>query len=172
MATAAQIAANQRNALKSTGPKTREGKKMSSVNARRHGLHSALPAKDVLAAYEIITGQKANDLSRISGTSLRLAIAEAQLARVRESERALLARGDDDLRNTWFFHLIDGHLKDEFAEFGRVTDETNFEAAALKIRGIKAFGRSTRQAYRSLLRALRQAENAHAAALDEWLGQA
>ena len=171
MATAAQIAANQRNALKSTGPKTREGKQMSSVNARRHGLHSALPVKDVLAAYEIITGQKANDLTRISGAALRLAIAEAQLARVRESERSLLERGDDNLRNTWFFDMIEGHLKDELAELGRVTDETNFEAAVLKIRGIKAFGRSTRQAYRSLLRALRQAENAHAAALDEWLGQ-
>ena len=35
MATAAQITANQRNALKSTGPKTLGGKQMSSANNRR-----------------------------------------------------------------------------------------------------------------------------------------
>jgi len=33
-----QIAANRSNALLSTGPKTEEGKKRSSLNARRHGL--------------------------------------------------------------------------------------------------------------------------------------
>lgn len=45
MATAAQIAANRRNAQKSTGPRTAAGKKRSSQNARKHGLFSraALP---------------------------------------------------------------------------------------------------------------------------------
>ena len=38
MTTPAQIAANRRNARRSTGPKTRQGKKTSSQNARRHGL--------------------------------------------------------------------------------------------------------------------------------------
>jgi len=38
MATAAQIAANRRNALKSTGPRTAAGKAASSRNALRHGL--------------------------------------------------------------------------------------------------------------------------------------
>jgi hypothetical protein len=33
-----QLAANRANALLSTGPKTEEGKKCSSLNARRHGL--------------------------------------------------------------------------------------------------------------------------------------
>ena len=33
-----QIAANRSNALLSTGPKTEEGKKRSSLNARRHGI--------------------------------------------------------------------------------------------------------------------------------------
>ncbi len=38
MATAAQIAANQRNAQRSTGPRTEEGKAASSQNNFRHGL--------------------------------------------------------------------------------------------------------------------------------------
>jgi hypothetical protein len=38
MATAKQIAANRRNAQKSRGPVTEEGKKITSQNARRHGL--------------------------------------------------------------------------------------------------------------------------------------
>jgi hypothetical protein len=38
MSSSAQVLANQANALLSTGPKTEEGKKKSSLNAWRHGL--------------------------------------------------------------------------------------------------------------------------------------
>ena len=40
MATAAQMAANQANSLKSTGPKTAAGKARSSQNAYKHGMRS------------------------------------------------------------------------------------------------------------------------------------
>jgi len=40
MATEKQLAANRRNSQKSTGPKTREGKFKSSLNALRHGAYS------------------------------------------------------------------------------------------------------------------------------------
>ena len=38
MASERQIAANRRNAKQSTGPKSKSGKKLSSMNALRHGL--------------------------------------------------------------------------------------------------------------------------------------
>src|SRR5579862_9015135 len=41
MATAAQIAANRSNALRSTGPRTPEGKAASSRNALTHGAHAS-----------------------------------------------------------------------------------------------------------------------------------
>jgi hypothetical protein len=40
VATPAQIAANQRNSLKSTGPKTRAGKEKAAMNARTHGMRA------------------------------------------------------------------------------------------------------------------------------------
>jgi hypothetical protein len=38
MASARQIAANRKNTLKSTGPRTNAGKQRAAKNARRHGL--------------------------------------------------------------------------------------------------------------------------------------
>ena len=51
MATPAQIAANRANALKSTGPRTAEGKQRSSLSALKHGLTAhtlVLPHEDTL----------------------------------------------------------------------------------------------------------------------------
>ncbi len=42
MTTAAQLEANRRNALRSTGPRTEQGKRRSSMNATRHGFTGRL----------------------------------------------------------------------------------------------------------------------------------
>lgn len=55
MATERQRAANCANAKKSTGPKSRAGKKRSSQNAYRHGLATAiLPDSDWIAKIEAL----------------------------------------------------------------------------------------------------------------------
>ena len=64
MATAAQIAANQLNAQKSTGPRTVEGKTASSLNALKHGADAAsviIPGEDP-AEYDRIVAEYHSDL--------------------------------------------------------------------------------------------------------------
>jgi hypothetical protein len=57
MATEAQIAANRRNARKSTGPRTRTGKDAASMNALKTGIH---------AKAQVIPGESAADLAQLA----------------------------------------------------------------------------------------------------------
>src|SRR5207244_1053320 len=62
MTTAAQIAANRRNAQRSTGPRTPQGKARSSANARKHGINGKelrIPGDDIKGLAE-----QANSLRR------------------------------------------------------------------------------------------------------------
>jgi hypothetical protein len=61
MSTAAQIAANQQNAKKSTGPTSTEGKSASSRNNTRHGFRSkfsVLPNEDQTEFNQLVSGLK------------------------------------------------------------------------------------------------------------------
>ena len=55
MASKKQIEANKRNALKSSGPKTPEGKASARLNSTKHGLLSqeVLPGEDEEARKEL-----------------------------------------------------------------------------------------------------------------------
>ena len=59
MASIKQIGANQKNARKSTGPKSSAGKRRSSGNALKHGLTAdqvVLPSENIAAFEEILNG--------------------------------------------------------------------------------------------------------------------
>lgn len=57
MATPAQIAANRRNALKSTGPKTGQGKRASSRNAVKHGVYAQISEAELKPTVEAIEAE-------------------------------------------------------------------------------------------------------------------
>ena len=65
-----QIAANRRNALKSTGPTTSEGKQRSRCNAMRHGL----TAETVIVGFEDAEDYEAFEATVIADYDARSAV--------------------------------------------------------------------------------------------------
>ena len=95
MATERQITANRRNARRSTGPRSRAGKKRASRNSYRHGLSSGVAtsaefAKHVesLARKIACCGADAVSLE----VARAVARAEFELAQIRRVRVALIAR--------------------------------------------------------------------------------
>ena len=86
MATERQIAANRRNARRSTGPRTPAGKARSSRNARRHGLETPIAAdpsaaKDIQRIGSVIANGSGDPMIR--AWAERAAEAVLELVRVR-----------------------------------------------------------------------------------------
>jgi hypothetical protein len=89
-----QIAANRRNAVKSTGPRSGSGKKRASRNAHSHGLTSSLSsaarAKQVEELARKIAGRSTDPITL---EQARIAAeAELELGRVRRVRLALIER--------------------------------------------------------------------------------
>jgi hypothetical protein len=89
-----QLAANRRNAQRSTGPRSRAGKQRASRNAFRHGLTlsilSTAYANDVEEMARKIAGDTKDQ--RIITVARDFAAAELELARVRRVKVALIER--------------------------------------------------------------------------------
>jgi hypothetical protein len=87
MATKLQVAANRSNARKSTGPKTREGRRKSSQNGVRHGLNQPPPHDLVLKYLEPYAQEYGINILEAHQTDLgrallSIATADAQIDRV------------------------------------------------------------------------------------------
>jgi hypothetical protein len=95
MATERQIAANRRNARKSTGPRSAAGKKRARRNSYRHGLAASVPANaDDVSRVERLARQIAGDSKDflVLGHAGAAAQAEFDLARIRQVKVALIQR--------------------------------------------------------------------------------
>jgi hypothetical protein len=95
MASEQQIAANRRNARKSTGPHSGAGKKRASRNAYRHGLRSSITStaasvKQLDKLVRKIVGDTEDAM--VLERSRAVAQAELDLARVRQAKVALIER--------------------------------------------------------------------------------
>ena len=173
MTSAAKMAANQRNALKSTGPRTPKGKANSSRNALKHGLNAKIDAKDVLKIYREILDDEMADPSLAMMEerplkALRLALAEARLNHVREREQELMYR-------------YRGYFEDQNPDEGMIQmlTKSNFcdpkmtrrEAISFMRRfglGQNAATYTARNDLRLIQRYVSEAETSHSSAVHEW----
>ncbi len=95
MASERQIAANRRNARKSTGPRSGAGRKRASRNAYRHGLSLNLLSTAAYAKeLETLARKIASDTKDAITVerALEIAQAELELARVRRAKVSLIER--------------------------------------------------------------------------------
>ncbi len=166
MATKAQIAANRRNALKSTGPKTSLGKSRSSLNSRKHGDYSVIEWKEMSPIVDMIeeellrVGVDARDPT-IASKVARLARSEVILKRVQKTELERGAAVDDGHTYETDADAIDEETLIEVLKTLNI--DGNYTPMALSVLREAAFGGggTIRRRYKRRRRSLSDAEAAH-----------
>lgn len=134
MPSEAQIEANRRNAKRSTGPRSSEGKARSAQNARKHGLAAPVP----ISSADPIVGQEAQRLARaltglwgteIAQHAVRVAQLTVQLELIRAAKH-----------QTWEQHVAaePAELLDKL----RRLDRYETRATAAHARAVRAFDQS------------------------------
>jgi hypothetical protein len=96
MASERQIAANRRNATKSSGPRSAAGRKRASSNAYRHGLFSRRARAAAAGEMETFARKIADTASGAIALELARIVAEPEneLALIRDAKRRLIDRTD------------------------------------------------------------------------------
>ena len=172
-------AANRRNALKSTGPRTETGKRKSGQNARRHGLNSPVPSSTIEAFYRVILADPFATFDILPSPERHrrawcLAEAEARLQRARAAEEAYFHNPDPDgafarsraelIEDTDLLAgLMEEHGSDPKGE--RLLDRTFLELQRDSVRTERLQARKSR-----LLRRYRaEAEAQRSRALRDWI---
>lgn len=95
-----QIIANRENAIKSCGPTSKEGKEISSQNARRHGLSVSIEAHEDYLARRNALAQKISGGSGDAEAFIvaqEIASAQIDLERIKQVREELLANENDAL---------------------------------------------------------------------------
>jgi hypothetical protein len=118
----ARLRANRENAKKSTGPRTKEGKQRSWLNARRHSILAQvihLPKED-MAAYNKFTSDYVASLASAGTVEIQLAHACAdiqfRLHRIAAAEHNLFALGHEENGDNWSTGNPESHAALTFAD--------------------------------------------------------
>jgi hypothetical protein len=118
----AQLRANQANAQNSSGPKSEEGKKRSSLNATRHGLLGQtlhLPEEE-MGAYQEFAAAYVKDLAPVGFVEAQLAQSCADLQfrlnRIAAAEHNLFSIGHTEHGDLWETGHPESHTALAFAE--------------------------------------------------------
>src|ERR1017187_6856878 len=164
MATPAQIDANRANALKSTGPRSAEGKSASRFNALKHGIDAAsivIPGEAPLE-YEALAADYHSEFHPQSPSELFLV--DAMLHADWTKRRLQLVEAD-------LFRTLLAETPGASLAAAMLSESPAAKLLARTQRQIAAFERTWYRAQTELRRARRLAEQASGQALEDYLAR-
>src|SRR5215216_3477895 len=144
MASKKQIQANRRNALKSTGPKTPEGKALARLNATKHGLLSQevlLPGEDEDALKELAECLRAElqPVGEMESLLVERTIdAVWRLRRLSRVEAGIYTYElYEELAETYERSTLEDSIEDLYGPSTRITDQQKHQEALSKAEEMK-----------------------------------